>query len=304
MELVSMPTEIHYHIQSFLDHLSLLQISATSKYFRSLCPEAKIKQSLLCFEKCSLVSKTVMTNQSLLPCYTCLKGLHSYDHFPRIKPDFHYEKIKEPEYPMASEDASRRICATCFFATQPQLVSNRGSDPNPECVFLEHRKYGQSVLYHTLILDEDRYWLACFECKQVKRYRGYPNHRHRRYDQALLKGEMCAACYQPVWDEENEQRRERKNARARERYREKKEARKRREAAESGELTDEGAWGGIATADSSARSSLQASDVDTSMGHAPEWSHQGFMAGFDEMVSSRVVLFDQMLFSRDLAFYI
>lgn len=49
-----------------------------------------------------------------------------------------------------------------------------------------------------------------------------------------MKGDMCGACYQPVWDGEDEERRLKKNARGRELYYQKKEEKKKKakEAAE------------------------------------------------------------------------
>lgn len=238
MELMSMPTEIHYHIQSFLDHPSLLSLSATNKYFRALCPERKIKESLLCFEKCSLAADTLLTRKYLLPCYTCLKGLNLYEHFPRVRED---EDCK-----LASEHASSRICATCLIATRPETIITPGISKFPDWIFQRHTTPGggncklyQSRYGHFLHFLCS-YWLACPKCNLVKRYEGTPHGRRRRYDEALLEGDMCAACYQPVWDKENAKRRERKNARARERYREKKEeARKRKEAAQQDQQVPE-----------------------------------------------------------------
>lgn len=80
----------------------------------------------------------------------------------------------------------------------------------------------------------------CAKCDLVKRYMGSPYGRQRRYDEALRVGDMCATCYQPVWDQENAERRERKNALSRQRYRERKEAaKKQKEAAENSGQTVE-----------------------------------------------------------------
>lgn len=244
MELTTLPTEIHYHLQTFLDHPSLLNLSATSKYFRSLCPESKVRESLLCLEKCSLETETLLTTKELLPCYTCFKALPSFDHFPPAK--------HAGEYKIASKEASHRICATCLVATRQHLIRDylvalrdrAGRDiamlpkePHPDWVFYVLSSYKECKLYAARNYDFNsdyygRTWLECPNCKLVKRYLGSPFRGHRcRYDEALMEGHMCATCYQPVWDVEDELRRERKNARARERYREKKEeARKRKEA--------------------------------------------------------------------------
>ncbi len=221
---MSLPTEIHYHLQSFLDHATLLNLSATNQYFRSLCPATKVKESLLCLEKCSSETETILIKKQLLPCYTCLKGWNSSNHFPRISHDEKYE--------MGSEKASSRVCATCLISTRPEVIYKSGMDREETFLFLHYGAgAGKCRLYVSRYGSHnhlDNGWLACPKCKLVTRYLGSPFSRRRRYDEAMLLGDMCAACYQPVWDKENEERRERKNARSRQRYREKKEEAKRK----------------------------------------------------------------------------
>ena len=277
MELMSMPTEIHYSIHSFLDHPSLLSLSATNKYFRSLCPEAKVKESLLSLEKCSLVTETVLTKKSLLPCYICFKGRGSFDQFPVMKTD--------DNCTMASESASSRVCATCLVATRPELVNHLPGPPGKEWIFQSGYgpQTGDCVLYWSRYEPQHTWWLACPKCHQVKQYLGTPRGRRRRYDEAMLVGDMCAACYQPVWDQENAERRERKNARARQRYREKKEqARKMREAMEKSEQTVETGTPNAETLGMTGPALTLVPQIDLTMTNSAVWSS---MFGFDVPMS-------------------
>lgn len=230
MDLQSMPTEILFDINDFLDHSTLLNLAATNKHFRSLISGQKIKASLLCLEKCSLVSRTLLTTKDLYPCYTCLQGRDQVQHFTPLKSD--------EDCTMAGRDATSRICVTCLTKTRPELIRKWGSQEHEDHVFIEcDNRHQRSELYssgheiYNAVLA-NTYWLKCQKCEKVKRYDGSPyGGRRRRYDDAMIMGDMCAACYQPVWDKENEERRLKKNARAKERYREKKEqARKLKEA--------------------------------------------------------------------------
>lgn len=221
MELMSLPTEIHYHLQKFLDHPSLLNLSATNKYFESLCPQTKVKGSLLCLERSSLETHTILTRKGLLPCYVCLKGLNSLDHFPLIN--------YNDEDKLGSKNEGSRACATCLITTRPDCIYtfkygvkqdsdwlfSSGHNPGNGKCELYSSKYGRQE-------SQSYWWLACVKCNLVKRYQSSPHGRRRRYDEALLEGDMCATCYQPVWDQEDVERRLRKNERARERYKEKK----------------------------------------------------------------------------------
>lgn len=220
----TLPNEIHENIHSFLDHPSLLKLSATSKKNQAFFEEKHIKKSLLCFEKCSEVQETLLTKQDLLPCYICLKGLEAKRHFP---------PLKDNSYELGSADAANRACATCLINTRPEVVQKNGVPRDDRCIFAPYTngRYprGQCQLYVAMRYRGDSssaFWLGCPHCAQVTQYDGRPprsGNRRRRYHDAMLKGDMCAACYQPVVDQENAERRRKKNALARQRYREKKE---------------------------------------------------------------------------------
>jgi hypothetical protein len=273
LRLMHMPTEIHYYLQSFLDHPSLLNFSATNKHFRSLCPDAKVKQSLLCFEQCSLQNETLLTRKRLLPCYTCMKGLCVSDNFPPIN--------EGGRYIMGSENASSRTCATCLINTQPNLVlrsSDSQRSDNDEWLFCSYNNPGGGkCLIYSCRYAHNCWLVECIECNKIKRYEGSPyGVRKKRYDEALLDADMCAACYQPVWDKENEERRARKNARARERYQEKKaEAKKLKEAAERGEQAAAQMTLSAAEGNQAAMDFMEGLDQ-------PNFVENSFMSGFDD----------------------
>jgi hypothetical protein len=297
MKIMSLPTEIHLNIHDFLDHPSLLNLAATNKYFRGLVSKQKIIASLLCFEKCSLVSSTLLTRNALRPCYTCLKGLSAWHHFIQV------QEVEDTS--LAGRDASTRICATCLTKTRPEVINRYGSPRNPDSVFDDYGpRYGKSVLYYSRYDNSSsyrsyRWWLACPQCEQVKRYEGSPHGRRRRYDEAMLEGNVCAACYQPVWDKENERRREKKNARGRERYREKKEqARKLKESAikyHQEQQEQQQGTNNMTLAQTTALPEFRYSNLFMPMNASVQPTNMGFMDGFDDWSSDAL----NQLFSDD-----
>ncbi|ERF69753.1 hypothetical protein EPUS_07579 [Endocarpon pusillum Z07020] len=219
MSLMSLPTEIHYHLQEFLDHPSLLFLSATNKYFESLSPKKKVKDSLITFEECSLFVPTVLTKNQLLPCYICLKGLPARDHFPPLPGD------KDDE--LGNKNMGIRACATCMIATKPDCISTYGIQQSDDYAFTsgQYAGPGKCKLYSSrygTLRRQTQDWLHCPKCHFIKRYKSSPWGRRRKIDEAMLNGDMCPQCYQPVWDQENEEKRLRRNARGRERRRENK----------------------------------------------------------------------------------
>lgn len=238
MSLMSLPTEMHYLIQKFLDHPSLLFLSATSKYFEGLSSKEKVKDSFRTLEQSSLIVPTVLTKNKLLPCYVCLKGLPAGDHFPPLPGD------KDDE--LGNENMGIRACATCMFATKPDCLSTSGVQPNDNWVFTNGQYAGPNCkLYYSrygTLRRQTHDWLHCPKCNSTKRYKSSPFGRRRKIDEAMLDGGMCPQCYQPVWDRENEKKRLRRNARERQRRREikvlaekmKEAERKRQQAKDSG----------------------------------------------------------------------
>ncbi|KAF7513497.1 hypothetical protein GJ744_008791 [Endocarpon pusillum] len=238
MSLMSLPTEIHYHLQKFLDHPSLLSLSATNKYFESLSSKKEVEDSLLTFEKCSLIVHTVLTKNKLLPCYICLKGLPASDHFPPLPGD------KDDE--LGNNNMGIRACATCIIATKPDALTTYGVQPSDDWAFRpgHYAGPGNCKLYtsrHGTLRRQTGDWLHCPKCHFIKRYASSPWGRRRKIDEAMLIGDMCPQCYQPVWDQENEENRLRRNARDRARRRLKKmraekekEAERKRQQANSG----------------------------------------------------------------------
>ena len=285
MDLPSMPTEIHFNINSFLDHPSLLNLAATNKHFRSLVSEQKIRDSLLCFEKCSLVSRTLLTRENLVPCYTCLKGREHSLHFTPLNSD--------EDCTMAGRDASSRICATCLTKTRPELIRKQyGLQPHEDWVLREYGNlypYQESELFisrHENLnpVFPNNYWLKCQKCEQVKRYEGSPyGNRRRRYDDAMRKGDMCAACYQPVWDKENEARRLKKNARAKIRYREKREQARKLEEAATKRQREQQDTTNMSLVPMTKPPTSRFSGLFMPMPASGQPPDQGFMAGFDEI---------------------
>lgn len=218
MSLMSLPTEIHYHLEKFLDHPSLLFLSATNKYFEGLSSKKKVNDSLLILEKSSVTMHTVLTRKELLPCYICLKGLPKRDHFPPLPSD------KDDE--VGNKNMGARACATCLIATKPDCIFTyqHGVEPQNDWVFSGGHYSGlaKCKLYtsrYGTLGRQTKDWLLCQKCNVIKRYESSPFGRRRKIDEAVLKGDMCPQCYQPVWDQEDEDNRLRRNARARRRNR-------------------------------------------------------------------------------------
>jgi hypothetical protein len=221
MNFESLPREIHYLFQESLDHAGLLNFSATNKLFKSMCKKDKIENSLLVEEKLSKLKDTIFTKKGLLPCYICLKGLDASDHFPWVA-----QNVPDAR---GNQNEGNRACTTCLLATRPEIISEYWDFFNPGSCFCESLglvEGGRSKLYDskygTREAQNDQ-WLACGHCGIVKRYKSSKFGRPSRYDEALRVGDMCADCYKPIWDHEDEQKRLRKNARSRRRYKAKKE---------------------------------------------------------------------------------
>lgn len=296
-ELMSLPTEIHYNIQTYLDHPSLLNLAATNNYFRSLCPEPKIKQSLLCFEKCSLLNAdNVMVRKHLLPCYTCHKGLPACEHFPEVK---HGDKYKQIE--IGAANAGMRSCATCIIKTRPGSVLTSPGDENSDWVFKAYvAEAGRSKIlggrhgFTENDLQPNHYWIHCVECDVMKRYMGSPFGRKKRYDEAYLEGDMCAACYQPVWDEENKERKKRKNEKARQRYKEKKEeAKRRKEEMEKMKKAGRVQFTNSITGLEMWRFVSSANGNTSMTDDMKEWTDEDFMQGYDDMDMETASIVDE-----------
>ena len=292
-DLMSMPTEMHLKIMEFLDHPGQINLAATNKYFEALFPKEKvekIKESLLCYEKCSLVVDTVFTKKKMLPCYTCMKVFDSYDHFaPFIGDGDVHKQDKGAQPSLASYNAKDRICATCLVRTRTAEVLDMSGWRRhiKGLVFDWGRNYGEARAYGTRAYHSDRYWVDCPKCNQIKRYHGDIGGPRRRYDHALMKGNMCATCYQPVRDQEDKDRRERKNARARKRYRQKKEQeRKLKEAAERLQQEGPEAKSGLTIAERRALiPGFRLGDLFKWMDDLSPSETEGFMSGFDDMTS-------------------
>jgi hypothetical protein len=80
----------------------------------------------------------------------------------------------------------------------------------------------------------------------------------------MMKGDMCGACYQPVWDGEDEERRLKKNARGRELYYQKKEEKKQKakEAAEREERIREESMTNTAAMDLAMTTPMETSGLE------------------------------------------
>jgi hypothetical protein len=207
----SLPPEMMSMVESFLDHLSVLKLNATTKKFRDTHEfTINMQNSLYRLEEKSLVTVTSLTSNDFLVCYTCFQGLPQ-DHFPR--------EAATDNLDMAGSNARRRICAACIFSTRPDRIAGDELDlsSTDQFEFFKYRVFGTSVLYRTPKYD-NKFWLICAGCNTIKVCRFTPRGQRKKHDEALYIGKGCEKCFKHVWAAETEKRRQAKNTAARERY--------------------------------------------------------------------------------------
>jgi F-box-like len=143
--LLSLPVELQLHILPFLDYQSLRNLSQTSKHLRFLFANSIsrdiIKKTLLALESDAQQRSSVLLGRELLlPCYRCLRILHSRDRFSNV------DTYKTTRHELGGDHAQSRRCMSCRYT---YLTDS-----------------GQSELF----VRSGQCWIACVGCRQVKLY--------------------------------------------------------------------------------------------------------------------------------------
>jgi F-box domain len=142
--ILSLPIELQLHILPFLDYQSLRNLSQTSEHFYSLfasrTSRAKVKDSLLALELDPERRKSVLLNHRHFPCYGCLRILHARDRFCKL--DTYRNMFQE----LGGDHAPGRRCMSCRYSYLAE--------------------FGDSGLF----VRGGQCWVACADCRQVKRY--------------------------------------------------------------------------------------------------------------------------------------